>query len=126
MNINRGPGCFRLKATHEVEGLENSVEEVDAWEPISKRPDNSDVQSPGKRSASNPSQTEEVDVWRRVSAEKMRQTLTYRFMRLLEAWVVIGLIAFVVTGNFWLLTTAGLLGLPLQRILEYWFRRPKK
>ena len=113
---------------NEEEEFDGVVEVIESWERIRTELDNSDVQSPESWtwSTSNSAHKEKVDVWRRVSAEKMRQTLTHRLMRLLEAWVIVGLFVFVLTGNFWLLTTAGLLGLPLQRILDYWFRRPKK
>jgi hypothetical protein len=120
------PGDFESQDNQEGEGFENPVEEIDVWEPIKAEIDNSDIQSPGIQTTSDMTHHEEVDVWKRVSTEKMRQTLAHRFMRLLEAWVVIGLIIFVITGNVWLLTTAGLLGLPLQKILDYYFRRPKK
>lgn len=126
MNISSEPGDFEFQDNQEGEAFDNPVEEIDAWEPIKPELDNSDIQSPVAQVTFGVTQTEEVDVWKHMNDELMRQTLVNRVMRLLEAWVVIGLIVFIVTGNVWLLTTAGLLGLFLRRIFDYYFRRPRR
>ena len=126
MDTSSEPGDFESQDDQEEEVLACPVEEIDVWEPIKLELDNSDIQSPGAQTTSNVAHIEEVDAWKRVNAEKMRQTLAHRIMRLLEVWVVVGLFVFIETGNLWLLTTAGLLGLLLQRIFDYYFRRPKK
>ena len=102
------------------------VETVDVWEPIRAGGGNSDIQSFEAQAIYNVGDTEKVDAWEKVSDEAIRRTIVHRIMRLLDAWVISGLIVFIVTGNVWLLTTAGLLGLLLQRIFDYYFRRPKK
>src|SRR6266496_3792198 len=101
-------------------------EEIDAWEPIKPELDNSDIQSSGIQATSGMTHTEEVDAWKRVSDEVIRQMIVHRVMSLLDAWVISGLIVFIVTGNAWLLTTAGFLGLLLRRIFDYYFHRHKK
>lgn len=119
-------GSSEIQDNSEEEVIVRPAEEIDVWEPIKHRLNNSDSQSTGIQITSDVVHHEEVGVWTHISTERMRQTLANRFMRLLEAWVVIGLFVFVITGNVWLLTTAGLLGLPLQKILDYYFRRPKR
>jgi len=126
MDASSDPGDFEFQDNQEGEALECPAEEIDVWEPIRAELQDFDIQSSGIQANSNVTHTEEVGVWKRVSTEEMRQALAHRFMRLLEAWVLIGLIVFIVTGNVWLLTTAGLLGIPLQKILDYYFRHSKR
>lgn len=116
MNIDSGPGNFDFQ----------DDEEIDAWKAIKPELDNSDIQSSEVQANSGVTHTEEVDAWKRVSDEIIRQMIVRRIMRLLDAWVISGLLVFIVTGNVWLLTTAGLLGLLLRKIFDYYFRRPKK
>ncbi len=125
MDTSSESGDFEFQDNQE-EAFDNSAEEIDAWEPIKPELDNSDIQSPEDQAIFGVAHTEEVDAWKRVSDEVIRQKLVHWVMRLLDFWVISGLIVFIVTGNVWLLTTAGLLGLLLRRIFDYYFRRPKK
>lgn len=127
MDTSSEPGDFEFQDNQDGEAFDNPpVEEIDAWEPIKPGLDNPDIQSSGVKATSGVTHTEEVDAWKRVSDEAIRQMLVHQIMRLLDAWVISGLLVFIVTGNAWLLTTAGLLGLLLRRIFDYYFRRPKK
>lgn len=101
-------------------------EEIDTWEPINPKLSDLDSQSPSIQETSRVKHAEEVDGWKRVSDEAIRLMIVRRVLRLLDAWVISGLIVFIVYGNVWLLTTSGLLELLLRRVFDYYFRRPKK
>lgn len=102
------------------ESFQRPSEEINDWKPFKKVLQDLDNQSPDIHNISV-TYAGNIESWTRMSTEKMRQSLTRRFMRLFELWVLIGLIVFIVTGNIWLLTTAGLLGIPILRILNYYF-----
>ncbi len=126
MNTSSEPGGFEHQDDQKEEASECLVEEIDVWEPIKAGLQDFDIQSPDIQSTSDLRQAGKVELWTRIGEEKTRQRLVHQMMRLFEIWVFIGLIVFIVTRNVWLLTTAGVLGIPLKIILDYYFRCSKK
>lgn len=126
MNTSSEPGGFEHQDDQKEEPLECPVEEIDVWEPIKAGLQDFDIQSPDIQPTSYLRQSGEVELWTRVGEEKTRQRLVHQTMRLFEVWVFVGLIVFIVTRNVWLLTTVGVLGIPLKIILDYYFRRSRK
>ena len=101
-------------------------EEIDSWEPINPKLSDLDSQSSSNQDTFGVTHAGEVDTWKRVSDEAIRLMIVHRVLRLLDVWVISGLIVFIVYGNMWLLTTSGLLELLLRKIFGYYFRYPKK
>lgn len=93
--------------------------------PIQPNPRSFDIQSP-RSQASHIIYAGNVDAWERISAEKTRQIVAFCIISLFTAWVLLGLVIFAITGNAWLLGSAGILALPLKYVFDYYFHRSKK
>ncbi len=67
-----------------------------------------------------------ISVWEKVSEHKVRLVITICILSLFMSWVIAGLIIFIITGNFSLLVYGSPILIPLQRVLAYYFHRPKE
>ena len=99
--------------------------EVDTWESIRPGLGFFDVQSPETSIPSHVIYAGKVESWTRITEER-RWTLTCWVMGLLAAWILVGLIVVIINGNVWLLTSVGVLALPIKKVFDYYFHQSKK
>ena len=107
------------------EPKEPKVEEIDMWTPIVTTPEDSIIQLFQSHTRNYKVPPEEVDAWIAVSQELMRQEIARLLMKLYVISFFVGLVAFILTQNIWLLAACGL-PLLIRWIIGYFFRQPKK
>jgi hypothetical protein len=123
-----GPRDFEEDDVKEAAPSDNvNKERIEVWGSIKKNPKEFDLRFSISRASFLKVSTEKANKdSQQEGSEKIRQKLVYWLMGCLGIWILVGLIYFIATGNYWLLTTAGLLAIPLQRIFDHFFPRPKK
>ena len=125
MNTVPDPRDFLPRDEQKEELLEASCKEDDTCKPSKEVLQDFDIQSADTQEipityAGN------IETWLQLNEEKIRQSLVLRLMRLFELWVIAAWIVFIVNGNVWPLTTAGLLGTPIAIMLGYYFYRSQQ
>lgn len=87
-----------------------------------------DIQSPTGPAPSQVSYGGGIKTWKPMNTdEEMRRALALWTLRLLFAWVLIGLVIFLISGNGWLLTVPTVpLAWPVKKVFDYYFGDLKK
>jgi hypothetical protein len=126
MDQDTGPRDFEEDDVKEVAPSDNvSKERVEIWGSIKKNPKEFNLRFSISRASFPNVSTEKINKdSQQEGSEKTRQKLVYWLMGCLGAWILVGLIYFIATGNYWLLITAGLLAFPLRKVFDHFF--PKK
>ena len=65
---------------------------------------------------------QQMELWKGVRAEQMRDFITRSVISLFVLWALIGMVTLVATGNFWLLVSSPtMLTYPLLKVIDYYF-----
>lgn len=68
---------------------------------------------------------QKIDEFERVNREETRQGFLRWVMPVFVIWVIVGLVVFVLTGNFWLLLATPALGIILRKATKHYFSLPR-
>lgn len=63
-----------------------------------------------------------LDPLEKLERSRMRTHITYVMFSLLAAWIIVGLIHFLLTGNSFLLASSSPMSIPILAIIRYYFK----